>query len=445
MSFVADDVIDTLESLERKAARPDRYVIAFSGGVDSLVLLHALASRRARHGRKVACLHVDHQLDPASPDWAYFCREVARGLEVDVDILRVDVERQGGQGLEAAARSARYDALSRRVHKGDWLLSAHHQDDQAETLLLALLRGSGPLGVAAMPGIRRFGDAWLARPLLGVTRAELETYARREGLDWIEDPSNADDGPDRNFLRLEILPRLEARFQGTSSRLARSSELAGEAQALLDELAAVDLAAAGGEPGRLSLDAVAGLSTARRRNLIRFAIRRLGLALPPAARLDELATTLIEAGEDTQPLVEWPGGRARRYRNELYLDGGRGAPMDIDGMPLMPGRPLALGAGLGRLELEEGAGTGLSEAVLARGLTVQTRRGGERFQPLNHKHTKKLKKLLQEEGVVPWMRDRIPLVYAGDELVAVGDLWLADSACSRPGVAVRWRDRPALH
>ena len=432
-----------LEELEVAAGKPSRYVVAFSGGLDSTVLLHALKPVAQRKGVEVLAIHVDHGLQADSAAWSRHCEATGSGLGIAYRSLAVTVQLESGQGPEASAREARYSALHGQLEIGDWLLSAHHREDQAETLLLNLVRGTGPAGIAGIGELRRFGPGWLARPLIDVDRSALEEYARQHELNWIEDPSNADRRFDRNFLRHEVLPRLRSRWSDISARLQRSARNASEASQLLADLAAIDLENLGSRPQRLPIDGLLALSAARQRNVIRFALRSLGLSTPTAMQLARVLDELIPAREDAQPLVKWPGAAVRRYRNAIYL-----LPEKLQAAPAAGpvGRsPLALGDGLGVLRFEPDAKQGLSNALFERGLRLSFRQGGEEFRPLGHTHTRKLKKLLQEEGVVPWMRDRLPLLYAGDELVAVGDLWLAAHAASKPGVGVRWQDRPALH
>jgi len=432
-----------LENLEVAASKPSRYVVAFSGGLDSTVLLHALVATQGGLRIPVLAIHIDHGLQEESVSWPEHCRKTAEELGVEYLCRSVNVQFESGKGPEASAREARYGALYAELEHGDWLLSAHHREDQAETLLLNLVRGSGPAGIAGIGAIRRFGPGWLARPLLEFTRATLEEYAETHALQWVDDPSNADRRFDRNFLRHEVLPRLKSRWPDISTRLQRSAQHAGEASLLLTNLAAIDLDALGGRPERLPIDGLLTLSTARQRNLLRHALRILGLSTPTAMQLSRILTEVIPAREDAQPLVSWPGASVRRYRSGLYLlpeklvESPESIHVAADNVPL--------GEGLGVLQFLPGSARGLSSDLLERDVRVRFRQGGEEFQPEGQLHTRKLKKLLQQEGVVPWMRDRLPLVYANNELVAVADLWLAAAAVSEPGVAVRWKDRPALH
>ena len=440
MTFSPAILAEHLKQIESTAGSPARYVIAFSGGLDSTVLAHALASN---FNVPVLAIHVDHALQTDSADWSKHCAQIAAELEIDFRSLIVDVQLESGKGPEASARDARYAALHAELSNDDWLLSAHHREDQAETLLLNLIRGSGPAGVAGIGGVRRFGPGWLVRPMLNVNRADILQYATDEGLRWIEDPSNTDQSFDRNFLRHEVLPRLKSRWPDIATRFKRSAGHAGAASQLLIELAAIDLESLGSRAARLPIDGLAELSMARQRNVIRFALRELGLSTPTAVQLERILNEVIPARVDAQPLVSWAGASVRRYRNGLYLLP-ENLAVAVESVPLS-GTALELGTGLGTLRFESGADIGISPELFKGGLMIKPRVGGEEFQLQGQPHTRKLKKLLQEEGVVPWMRDRLPLVYSGERLLAVADLWLAEDAVAQPGVAVRWIGRPALH
>ena len=444
MSFSRKSLLGKLTGLAELAGPPDRMIVAFSGGLDSTVLLHALATSADAPGAQILAVHIDHGLQEGSGAWTEHCSRVAHELGVEFAGLSVDVDLESGQGVEGAARTARYDALRPLVARGDWLLSAHHKDDQAETLLLNLMRGSGPAGLAGIGEVQPFSSGWLVRPLLAYARRELCDYATRHHLKWIDDPSNEDRSLDRNYVRHEVLPVLEERWPGSSDRLRLSATLAGEAANLLDQLAEDDRANLGHRPDALSLARLRAMPAARQRNLLRYLIRELGLPSPPAKVLQSIVDDLVPAREDAQPLVEWPGAKVRRYRDAVYLLPGD-TPLPAAGeMPFGGGRA-DLGPGLGQLTLQPRAGIGLRDSIVQAGLCVRFREGGEEIKLIGQTHTKKLKKLLQEEGVVPWMRDRLPLIYAGGELVAVADLWIAEGAASEPGPAVHWLDRPPLH
>lgn len=445
MSFGQSELLASLAELLPRAGPARRFVVALSGGLDSSVLVHALSATRGTHGVPIVAVHVDHGLHPESAAWAEHCRELAARLGIEFLLRQVTVDTNGGQGPEAAAREARYGALRHIVAAGDWLLSAHHADDQAETVLLNLMRGSGAAGLAGIPASRRFGAGWLLRPLLGVDRGDLEAYAREQDLAWLQDPANDSEQFDRNFLRHEILPRLDARWPGAASRIRRSAELAREADMLLAELAQADRELTSVRVDRLSISRLAQLSPERQRNLLRHLILDLGLPAPGAAHLESIVDSLVPARADAMPVVSWPGASARRYRDQLYLLAASEQDEEWPESIAVVGHCIELPHGMGTLEFEDGAPAGLSAAVVQQGLELRFRVGGEKFKPVGQRHTRKLKKLLQEAGVVPWMREYLPLVYSGQRLVAVADLWIAADAADTPGTAINWRNRPAMH
>lgn len=443
MSFDADSLLRSLTDLHGER-RPSRYLVAWSGGLDSTVLLHALWDGRHRHGTPIVAVHVNHELQTEAAAWEEKCRRFADKLGVAYLSRTVAVPGHSGS-LEAAAREARYRALLDLVEEGDSVLSAHHEGDQAETLLLNLMRGSGPAGLAGIGAIQPFGAGLLVRPLLKVSRQEIAAYAGERGLAWTDDPSNSDLRFDRNYLRREIVPRLRDRWPAASASIGRSAELLAEAAELLTELAAIDLKALGDEPRRLAIAGLLRLSPARQRNLLKLAIRRSGLPAAPGTRLHQVVDEMIPAAADAQPVVRWPGGELRRYRDTLYL-----LPEDEFGIPSTPltlgpeGRETRLGASLGALQLITGIEGGIDPALIGNGLTIRFRRGGEKIRRKGRDHRQSLKKLLQEAGVVPWMRQRIPLLYADETLVAVADLWIAEEAARPYGFGVRWKDKPPI-
>ncbi|MDH3812019.1 MAG: tRNA lysidine(34) synthetase TilS, partial [Gammaproteobacteria bacterium] len=284
MTFSHEQLQQHLAALEQQAAKPSRYVIAFSGGLDSTVLAHALAA--AGGDVPLIAVHIDHGLQEDSARWNAHCEAFAKSLDIEFRGLRVEVSPDSGKGPEAAAREVRYAALHDELLPGDWLLSAHHREDQAETLLLNLIRGSGPAGIAGIGAVRRFGPGWLARPLLHIDQAALRVYAENQNLKWVEDPSNADRRFDRNFLRHEVLPVLQTRWPDVAARLQRSATHAGEAAGLLADLAQLDLEMLAAQPGRLPVDGLSGLTRGRQRNLLRFALREQGLPMPTASQLE---------------------------------------------------------------------------------------------------------------------------------------------------------------
>ncbi len=443
MHVTADNLTERLEVLAALHAPPRRYVVAWSGGRDSSVLLHALLTSSRTSATPLVAVHVNHQLQAAADDWQAHCEREAKSLGVTFQALQASVPDNSPGGTEAAARHLRYKALSRLLAPGDWLLSAHHRNDQAETLLLNVMRGSGIAGLAGIGEFQPLAEGHLVRPMRDVPAALIAAYAAQYELSWVQDPSNDDTAFDRNFVRHEVLPLFESRWPAAISSLARSTVLAGEAESLLAELAAIDLAQAG-DPACMDAGVLMSLSEPRQRNLLRHAIRELGLPLPPARKLERIVTELLPARADARPLVQWQGGEARRYRSRLYLRTPLPAAIDAPDYRLAAGTTLALGDGLGELQLVPGVG-GIAPALAASGLAVRFRAGGETLRPAGRDHTHALKKLLQEAAIVPWMRSRLPLFYAGDDLVAVADLWIAEAHYDPAGHAIQWNGKPPLH
>lgn len=305
------------EFLAARHADAGRICVGLSGGCDSVVLLHVLS--RLGLTDRLTAMHVDHGLSPHAAAWGDFCAEYCSRLAVPLRIVRVCVDSRGGQGVEAAARQARYAALA--DCQADVLLLAHHQGDQAETVLFNLLRGTGVVGASGMPVERLAeGGARLLRPLLGVSRSELEAYAREFGLGWVDDESNADVRFSRNFLRHEILPALRSRFPSVDASLALAGRHFAEADALLSELAEVDwqYAARDSTDGSASLKALRQLSLPRLKNLLRFRLRQKGWRPPVASRLEEFSRQIFTAAPDRHPELQLPDGSMRLSRGRLY-------------------------------------------------------------------------------------------------------------------------------
>jgi tRNA(Ile)-lysidine synthase len=298
--------------LEARLGPADHVCVGLSGGCDSVVLLHAAAALGL--GERLSALHVNHGLSPHAGMWAEFCTVLCAGLGVRLAVASVTVDRVSGLGIEAAARNARYEAFSRCA--ADVLLLGHQRDDQAETLLFNLLRGSGIAGAAAIRDERTHGGLRLLRPLLGLSRAVIEAYAVEHGLEWIHDESNDDTALVRGFLRREVFPLLARRFPGGSENLARAAGHFAEASGLLDELAAIDWGdAAEGEALRLRM--LRALSPARQANLLRYRLRQIGWQAPSAARLAEFCRQLQTARPERHPELALPEGTMRAARGLL--------------------------------------------------------------------------------------------------------------------------------
>lgn len=417
--------------------------VALSGGLDSSVLLHVMADVTRARSIPLRALHVDHGLQAASGGWAESCRAACEAAGIPLRVVSLGLEVPRGTSLEAAAREARYAALAAELTACERLLTAHHCDDQLETLLIQLLRGAGVAGLAGMPARARLGRGWHLRPLLDVDRAELRAYAGRHGLAWHEDPMNEALRFDRGYLRARVLPAIRERWPSAAATVARSAAHLAEASRLLADVAAAD-AAGILDAGRLSLEGLGRLPRERQVNVLRWWLREEGLRPPAAAQLGAVLPDFFSARADRAPRLAWPEGEIRRYRGRLYA-----------GRPL-PARPRAvarggaatfdLGPGLGCLQLVETADGGL-RAPLPAAPELRFRVGGESLKPHRGRPRKRLKDLCQEAGVVPWMRDRLPLVYVGERLAAVGDLWIDAEFEAAPGARSLkpvWEGRPRI-
>jgi tRNA(Ile)-lysidine synthase len=436
------------------AAGEAALVVALSGGADSVALLAAAtelcAARRAapEPRLRLRAIYVDHGLTAAAP-LAAAASAAAERLGVPLVVLRVEVETGHGESVEAAARTARYAALAAALAPGECLLTAHHREDQAETLLLQLVRGAGLRGLAAMPAAARLGHGSLLRPLLDVPRAALRSYAASRGLAWHEDPMNADPRFDRAYLRGTLWPLLEARWPAAAATIARSAGHLASAQRLLDEASADHLRALGRGPA-LSIAGLKELSPERRTELLRYWLRSRRLPLPPARRLALLAEEVFAARGDGAPKLAWPGAELRRFDGRLYAF----APLPPLG--LAPGTPLPappgaleLGA-LGRIVARWQRGPATLDVTATGGLAVAGRRGGERLRLVARGPSRPLKDWLREARVPPWTRARAVLVHEGEALVAVVLPHATLIEASRrappdaPGLALHWQGAPEV-
>lgn len=419
--------------IDALAARTRRrgLAVAYSGGLDSTVLLDIVAGAAGVRALPVRALYVEHGLQGAQPAWLASIRQNCAAREVPLEVLEAGLQPRAGESVEAAAREARYAALAAALGADELLLVAQHREDQAETLLLQLLRGAGPAGLAAMPAVAPLGEGLLARPLIDTEAADIAAFAGLRGLEWYDDPSNVSERFDRNYLRRRVMPLLRERWPGVAATFARSAGWQAEADGLMTTLAAADARAMTRRPDRLPTGGLAVLEPARLSNLLRYLCRAAGLATPDARRIDALCR--LATGPTPRGQVRWRGGEARRYRDALYL---------LPGLPALPAddwaaRPDASGA----LELPAGYGAlcYAPSAMSGREVECRFRRGGERVRPAPDRPSAAFAAWCQQAGVPPWLRARLPLTYADGALVAVGTRAVAEAGAD---LAPQWIGRP---
>ncbi len=414
--------------------------LAYSGGLDSHVLLHLLAQWCQENNTQFTAIHVDHCLSPHSREWSQHCVDICTQLDVSLVVEQVSVHVDG-KGLEDAAREARYQALEKHMSPNDVLITAHHRDDQVETVLLQLVRGTGAHGLAGMAVKRNFANGFHIRPLLEISRNQITDYAHQHHLQWVDDDTNADTALGRNYMRHEIVPVLRVRWPGVEKVIARSAGHAAAAVELLEEIAEQDRQQCGLADDGLSLQACDTLSEPRLRNLLRYWVRRSGLSLPATRHINEIARQIRRPSTTSHAIITWPGGVCYRYRDRLLLSSQPASEeyqYDIEWDPAESVVITPLGI---KVSANSVMGQGLALARLGNAtLHLRHRHGGETLQLSGRAHHHKLKKLFQEAGVPPWERRKLPLLYVDGELAAVGDRWVVENfaaAPNEPGLAMK--------
>ncbi len=397
--------------------------MAFSGGRDSAALLHA-ASRLNRPGLRA--VHVDHGLQAAAGAWATQAVATAAALGVPCEVIRVDVGRGGPAGPEANARDARYLALASHMRAGEVLLTAHHADDQAETVLFRLVRGAGLAGLGGMAAIRPFGPGRLARPLLVVPGALLAAYVSAQRVPYVHDPSNDDERYARNYIRHRLLPVISARWPRGVGAINRAADHVRAARGLLASYVARDVQACAGADGALIVPAFLGLAPEARAEVLRaWLVGQGGPSVSEAKCTEILAALAVVPRSRGQVLRLARHGTLRRYRERMVFckDEGGGEAPALRCVWTPPFADLALEDGR-RLRAVPALGEGVAAARIGgRSLVVATRVPGERVLVPGRGH-RALKKLLQEFGIAPWDRSRAVLIFMDDALIAVADHWV---------------------
>lgn len=419
---------DFMDQLLASQAKVTRVYVAFSGGMDSTVLLHQTrAWQRARSGAPpVAAWHVNHQMQQASGDWEAHCAQICADWEIPLQVAHVQVA-PSGRGDEAAARDARYAVFEEGLADGEILLMAHHLDDQVETFFLRLMRGSGLRGLSGMPIQRSLGRGKLVRPLLHQSWAQLQSYASANDLVAVEDSSNEDTSLDRNYLRRQVMPLLEQRWPGYRQTVDRASGHVASALATLEEQLPepVTVYSPLGDPG-VPMQVLVGGATDVAIIRLRSWLHAKGLSMPGSAVVDEFLRQLNEGNEDSAPKLDCGNYALQRYGDAVYLAPEFFEERDRASYTLSAGESCSVG-GVGLLSLARASKHGFCIRP-DESLDIVWRAGGERCRPMGRDHSQTLKKLFQERSVPTWWRSRIPLLFCGDEMLAVGDLWLCESS-----------------
>jgi tRNA(Ile)-lysidine synthase len=420
--------------------------VAYSGGLDSQVLLHL--SQKALPSAQLRAIHINHGLSPNSQAWQEHCQQYCEQLNIDFECRKVEIANTNSN-LESQARHARYAVFESLIKKEDCILMAHHQDDQMETVLYRLLRGSGPKGLAGIPVKRKISRGNLLRPLLSYSKDELTEFAKHEGLSWIEDESNSDISFDRNFLRQSIIPSLKSRWPSAGKSIQRSAELLAESEQLLQTLAMLDAGDLIAEnKTAFPLELMHSKDMARQRNLLRYWFQNLnenhGIPMPGFEELRCIVEEVIPSAADSQPLISWNQGGIsvdlRRFANKLYVL--KNFPVEIDktALTIKAGVTLALGSNLGSIRLEETTSGGVRFQA-GDEFEIRFSCASSEAKPAGRK-TRSFKKIFQDYAVPPWLRSRIPLLFVNGELAAVADLFVCHDMAEKKGekqLRINWQ------
>lgn len=427
-----------IQPLVNQAGR--KIVLALSGGVDSRVLLHLLALYQ-KDNPDINCIavHVHHGLSTNADAWANQCVAWGTHYGIEIKIERITLELGNQINTEQEARNKRYQALEKYVNDGDLLLTGQHATDQIETFLLALKRGSGPKGLSAMPELVPFGQGFMVRPLLSISRENIEQFARDEQLDWVEDESNQDTKYDRNFLRKQIVPKLKERWPEIERSVLRSAKLCADQERLLKDLLQETLKKCLLSDNSLSIDVLSKQSDLARNQLIRMWLEQESLLMPSLKQLTLIWQEVALAREDANPKLLINGGEIRRYQNKLYS---MVAFQDVSHWQseLVVNQPLSLPDNLGTLTLNNkvsGDGIGLRAPSDNEQVQVMFNPMGLSAHPSDRNHSRKLKKLFQEYDVPSWLRKRTPIIMYGDQIAMVVGVFV-DTSCKGDDCEIVW-------
>jgi tRNA(Ile)-lysidine synthase len=418
---------EALAKILENLTKSKKIVVAYSGGLDSAVLLHALSNLRTQDpDLKISAIHINHSLSANAIKWTKHCQAVCKKLKIKLisKTIKAKLKPKSGLSQEAYARELRYQTFAKLLKVNDCLVTAHHADDQAETLLLQLFRGAGPKGLAAMPASAQLGQGFLLRPLLNFSRQELKAYAHKNGLEWNEDESNLDLNFDRNYIRHALLPGIKKHWPGVLTTLARVARHSAESSILLEALAAADYAKVKGkEKNTLSVKKIKKLNAARQRNVLRFFLRQLNLTTPSEAKLEQILSNVIASRYDAMPLVTWTGGEVRRFKDHIYAlpASSHQSKFKVRSWPDL-GKPFKI-ASVGTLSCHNL--TAKQQRALKNKITIKMRQGGEKIRLSKNGPSKNLKNLFQEWQVPTWERNNLPLLYWKKKLAVIPQVALS--------------------
>ena len=432
---------DGLYAYLKACPESSKYWVACSGGMDSCVLLHLFYLNRSRIEQDIEIIYVNHQLQKQNDTWEVFCNKLCQQYNLKFRSLRITEDCPKEMSIEEWARDQRYSLIAEKINPNDILFTAHHLDDQIETFFLHALRGSGPRGLVAMPAVKPFAKGYHVRPLLDCARSELQHYAEQNQLDWHDDPSNEDLRFNRNYLRNKILPAIQERWPSYRSSILRMVQHQQEVKLLLDEVAEEDLGKSRIDNNRgIDLDRIQYLSAARKKNLIAYWLKSRGLNLPGSKHMNEIIASVIEASEDKVPCVNWNGVEIRRYRNILYAI----SPLSVHeaSEKLQWNLQQTIKLLDDCLQASSTKGKGISKKYIMNDVVeIRYRQGGEKIHPCKQNFTRTVKQLFQEHGVLPWYRDRIPLIYVEEELAQIPGICIDEKFCAKNDEAawdIKW-------
>ena len=441
MSKKTSSALDIIER-QIKPLLPNKFCIAFSGGMDSTVLLHVMKNIIDEKSQ-IRAIHINHNIVDNSKVWTKTCKSICKNFGIDIEIISLEVTHNG-YGLEAAARDERYKKLKEKLYENEYLLTAHHEEDQMETVFLRMARGTGLDGLQGINEKYSFGEGIIFRPMLEVSKTSVMDYAKEHQLKWVEDSSNQDTHFDRNFLRKKIIPQFRERWPSIASSVSRLSQLSAQNIKILNQIAEEDIGPIA-NMNELPLAKLLDKSFERANNMLRYIILANGMSIPSMKTLQDGLKEMLDPETD-KSVIAWKDYCIRKYKNHLYfLSNSDLEPNKVDvKIPWEIGKTVNLGENIGTIEATFIHGDGLSIEKCKNKLTISYRQGGELIKPIGHRINKSLKNLFQENQILPWMRDKIPLIYYQDELVSVADLWFNQNyvaSQNEAGFVVNWHKK----